>query len=66
VHVVLADPVPSQEKVTPLYWAAMGGHAEVVKALLAAGANVHATDEVIVELVEGGEGGWITETRSLN
>jgi hypothetical protein len=53
VRVVLADPVSSQEKVTPLYWAAMGGHAEVVKVLLAAGANVHATDEVIVE--EGGE-----------
>jgi hypothetical protein len=46
VCVVLVATVSSQKKLTPLHWAAVGGHAEVAKVLLAAGANVHASDKV--------------------
>ena len=35
-----------QDGWTPLYWAAQEGHAEVVKLLLKAGADVTATDKV--------------------
>jgi ankyrin repeat protein len=46
VRVVLAAPVSSQGKATPLHVAAAGGHSEVAKVLLAAGANVHVTSDV--------------------
>jgi hypothetical protein len=46
LRVVLAGPVSSQGKATPLHVAALHGHAEVAKVLLAAGANVHAADAV--------------------
>jgi ankyrin repeat protein len=46
VRVFIAALVSSQGKSTPLHWAAARGHAEVVKALLSAGANVHATEKV--------------------
>ena len=45
-RVILAAPVSSQDKHTPLHLAALKGHAEVAKTLLDAGANVHATDKV--------------------
>ena len=44
----------SQNKLTPLHAAAMHGHAEVAKVLLAAGANVHDTDDVSEEGWEQG------------
>jgi hypothetical protein len=60
LRVVLAAPVSIQNKLTPLHAAAAGGHGEVAKALLAAGANVHAMGDVSRE-----EGvGWITERGS--
>jgi hypothetical protein len=37
---------PFQGKLTPLHAAALYRHADVAKVLLAAGANVHATDDV--------------------
>jgi ankyrin repeat protein len=46
VRVVLAATVCSQGKNTPLHCAAAGGHAEMAKVLLAAGANVHSTVDV--------------------
>ena len=46
VRVFLAAPVSSQNMLTPLHWAALYGHTEVVMVLLAAGANDHATDMV--------------------
>jgi hypothetical protein len=49
LRVALAAPVSSQNKYTPLHIAAAGGNAEVAKALLAAGANVDATDAVSEE-----------------
>ena len=62
MRVILAASLSSQLDLTPLHAAAMRGHAEVAKVLLAAGANVHATDKVSGE--EGGVG-WITETGFL-
>ena len=38
--------VSSQDKATPLHQAAVRGHGEVVKALLAAGSNAHASTDV--------------------
>ena len=49
LRVVPAAPVSSQDKLTPLHLAAAEGHAEVVKALLATGASVHATEKVSEE-----------------
>ena len=49
VHVVLADYVSFQNKLTPLHAAAVHGNAEAAKVLLAAGANVHATEKVSEE-----------------
>ena len=46
IHVFLSAPVSSQDKVTPLHQAAVRGHGEVVKALLAAGSNAHASTDV--------------------
>jgi ankyrin repeat protein len=51
-----------QDGATPLHAAAVRGHAEVVKVLLAAGANVNTTTDVSEE---GRELGYITETESL-
>ena len=63
----LSAPVSSQDKVTPLHVAAVSGHAEVAKVLLAAGANVHAcANHPSTGDVSGEEGvGWITETGPL-
>jgi len=52
LRVVLAAFLSSKLELTPLHAAAIFGHAEVVKVLLAAGANVHATDNV--SLAKGG------------
>ena len=60
VRVILAAPVSFHDKATPLHQAAVRGHGEVVKALLAAGSNVHASTDVSAEKV-----GWITEAGSL-
>ena len=60
LRVVFAAPVSSQGKATPLHEAAAGGHTELAKVLLAAGAKVHDMDDVSEEAV-----GWITETGSL-
>jgi ankyrin repeat protein len=57
LRVVLAALVSSQDKATPLHQAAAGGHTEVVKALLTAGANVHALEDVSVEEEEEEEEG---------
>ena len=57
LHVVFAAPVSSQDKSTPLHLAAHKGHAEVAKALLAAGANVHAMDKVSERRRRRGGGG---------
>ena len=46
VRFILAAPVSFQDKATPLHQAAVRGHGEVVKALLAAGANAHASTDV--------------------
>ena len=37
---------PSQDGLTPLHWAAMRGHAEIVEALLEAGADKDAKTKV--------------------
>jgi hypothetical protein len=57
LRVDLAALASSQNKATPLHLAAFNGHADVSKVLLAAGANVHATDDVSVWRGVG----WITE-----
>ena len=62
MRVIFAAPVSTQYKLTPLHFAAFNGHAGVAKALLAAGANVDATDAVSEE---GRGKGWITETGPL-
>jgi ankyrin repeat protein len=46
MRVIFAALVSTQDKNTPLHVAAFNGHAGVAKALLAAGANVHATEKV--------------------
>ena len=35
-----------QDQMTALHWASRKGHTEVVKVLLAAGANIHDSDKV--------------------
>jgi ankyrin repeat protein len=58
LRVVFAASVSSQDKATPLHVAATLGNAKVAKVLLAAGANVHDTDDVSEEGWE--QGGSLT------
>ena len=50
VRAILATPLFSQNELTPLHMAADCGHVEVAKALMAAGANVDATNNVSDEV----------------